>query len=197
MTEHPLRVWRRAGEQAKGFGGLEHGHASAIEGATAEAACGLQQRCVQREVHDLRDPEVGAQPFDRERQAWVVRHAGRCSMDEALGVRHGGFEIVDGEGPFRPEAAAQIARELPSACSIGIEHPQNARAERENRVRDRGTRAARTEQHHAIEVGAGKSAPEARGEARPVGVVSDPSAIAQQDCIDRAQRSRILRQFAQ
>ena len=69
MQLHARRIGLHAGEQFKRLYGLEYGHAAAGHGAAALGLRRFQQRGLQREVDDLRNPLAGPQQFRRQRQA--------------------------------------------------------------------------------------------------------------------------------
>ena len=63
MPPHARCVGGEAGEVVEGADRLVHGHAAAVEGATAPAAGEAQEFGVEREVDDLGDPQMGIDEF--------------------------------------------------------------------------------------------------------------------------------------
>jgi hypothetical protein len=71
---------------------------------------------------------------------------------------------------------------------VGVDERQLTRAQGEDRMRDRRTGAAGTEEADMAERDIAQSASKWRGEAGPIGIVSDAFAIPENDGVDRANR---------
>jgi hypothetical protein len=61
LRQHSLRIRHHAAEQFKRLHRLKHRHVAAIQRAAPRRAGVAQQFGFQREVHDLRDPQLRAQ----------------------------------------------------------------------------------------------------------------------------------------
>jgi len=108
-------------------------------------------------------------------------------VDQAIGGGHRCSEVVSG-------LYSQIRRECRRFRGIDVEHGELARTKPQCRVRDRRAGAARAELHHALEPCVGQAAPEALGEAPPVGVVAGQPAVADHHRVHCVERPRVFRQ---
>ena len=149
MAEHAAGVGREAGEEAEGLNRLEDSHAAAVEGPAAQPAGGADQFGVDGEVHDVGHPEPRVEQPGGQGQAGVRRHPGRGGVDQAIGAgQHRGERAGFGApGPARTEPAAEVGRERRRPLAVEVHDGQQAGAEGQGRVRDRGARATRAEQH--------------------------------------------------
>jgi hypothetical protein len=81
-----LRIRHHAAEQLKRLHRLKHRHVAAIQRAAAQGAGVAQQFGFQREVHDLRDPQLLAQQLHRHRHARQFGHAHRRGVHQTIGL---------------------------------------------------------------------------------------------------------------
>ena len=100
-------------------------------------------------------------------------------------------DIRPGDGAPGAEAAAELAGELFGPRPIGVDDREATDVERQQGVRDGGAGAAGAELHHAPARRIHQLAPEALGEARPVGVVPDRAPVLEHHGVDGAERPRI------
>ena len=189
--EHPLGVGLDAGEQAERLGGLEAPPCRRRRAPVPAAARGAHQRGLQRPVDDVGHPERGAEQL---RRAPAGRGGRPCRWGWRAPARRRGQRLGQRAGAAT-EADAPSGRQAPAsraARRVGVGHDQVGGAEADQGVRDRGTGAARPEQHHALERDVGQPAAEGPGEARPVGVVPDRAVGGEHHGVDRAQGGGVV-----
>ena len=96
-----------------------------------------------------------------------------------------------------PNRAAHVGRHLLGARRVGVDHRELPDAQLDRGLRHRRAGAAGADLHDPVALHVGQAAAEALGEARGVGVVADPAAVAQHHRVDRAQCRRVLGQLVQ
>ncbi len=93
--------------------------------------------------------------------------------------------------PAPTEACAQAGGERFGLAGVGIDDRELTRAQGEDGMRDRRARAARAEQTHTVQRDITQRASKRCREAGPIGVVTDPLAVLEDDGVDRANGLRI------
>ncbi|CAM2155261.1 conserved hypothetical protein [Paraburkholderia tropica] len=197
MRVHALRVRLDAGEEAESVHGLIDRHAAAAERAAAACLGGFEQRRADREIDDVGHPQARVQILGGQRQPRQLGHAGRRAVNQAGGRRERRFERTARAHARLREAHLQFGGERVGARGVDVEQRERAGAHLQRRVRDRRARAARTQLHHRFERHVGQAALEGAREPRPVGVVADALAVAQQHRVDGAQRAGVVREFVE
>ena len=172
VPQHPLPVRLDAGEQRERVRGLEHGHPAAVDRAAAELARRAQQRCLERAVDHLGDPQAGVQQVLVERQAGVGVHAGGRRVDEAVGAG----EVV--ERAHADAVGSELGGAVARPVLVDVDDAQPPHAEPERGVGDGRAGAARAEHDDVVERHVRQAAREGLGEAGGVRVVADRAVAA-------------------
>ena len=139
----------------------------------------------------------GRKKLSAEGCARILCHAQRRGIDHAVSRSHRLGDVLARASAAGPESSGEEARELLGPCMIGVDDRELAHALCEEGIADRGAGAASAELHHAAARNVGQLAPEALGEAPPVGVVPDAPCLREHDRVDRAKRPRVWRELVQ
>ena len=198
MGVHALGIRFEARENTHRVDRLVDRHAAAAQRAATERFGGLQQRGADREIDDVRDPQIAVQQFDRQRQAGQFRHAGRRRVNQAVG---GGERLarseVAGADLRGREALLQFVGERAARVASTSNSVSDLRAHGQRGMRDRRTRAARAKLHHAFQRHIRQAALERARETGPVGVVADAFAVLEQHRVDRAECAGVVGEFVE
>src|SRR6185295_8597125 len=185
---HALCIRRVPGEQLECSDCLPYRHAAAVEVAAAAFPRCAQPFGFQREINDLGDPLPGLDPGWIDRGPRMAGHADRACVDHAVGRGDRGTYVAGMSHRASAETRAKASGQGLGLCRVGVDERQLMRAQGENRVRDRRTGAAGTEQADMAERDIAQGASKWRGEAGPIGIVADALAVPENDGIDRANR---------
>ncbi len=186
MGVHPRRVGVLPGEQLEAVGGLADVHVAAVERRAADSPRRLQQRRVERHIHDIRDPHRGPQPFLRQRYPGMSSHAGRRAMNEPVGCLHGSFQILCLKCLSIRKERTETRGKRSGARRIDIENPQLPNPQAECGIPNGSAGAAGAEQDYARPIRLRQRALETPGPAGGVGVVPDQPIAGSHHGIDRA-----------
>ena len=96
-----------------------------------------------------------------------------------------------------PKRADKFGSQTGGPRAVHVEDRKLADTKRQGGMGDRGAGPARSQLNRPVALDVGQAAPEALGEAPPVGVVAVAAAVLEHDGIDRAQLAGIVGQLVQ